>query len=292
MKLIKYLIIPFVLSIAVIAQTSFNGVGLQGVDTGRELPIQNNVTAWYRAGKGVSVQGSNVFAWADLSGNNFHLSQYNTTNQPSFIPSYTTNQLPAVYFESIGGPNRHLFCDAIGPLFSGEDKPFTIIAFVVGQTNSNSAMPISFGWGSASNTLASKKGMSINRPGSGIVSGTFMVADTNSAAIAGIAYVQSFTGMVTNRAFIYTTTYDGQNGRLYNNLVAGTNALFDTGPITVNQLTFGLARGSNGVHAAGTAGSVWRGAIIEAQLYTNWLDGTTVSNAVNDIKSRYAIPPF
>lgn len=274
------------ISLSCFAQTSMQGGSMRGgsMNDARGLPIDNNAYGWWRADRGVVLNGTNVQSWTDLTANNWAISQYVTTNQPWFIPSYTTNNLPAVYFES--GANRHLKCDAVAPAFSGEDKAFSIIALVVGQTNGNSCMPISFGWGSASNANGSKKGISLNRPGSSIVSGTFLCADTNSAAIAGVVYVQSFTGNVTNRATIYATTYDGQNGMLYNNLVAGTNNFFDTGKITVNQFTLGLARGTNGVAAAGTQGSIWRGSFSEIQIYTNALTGTQITNLVNDINSR------
>lgn len=265
------------------AQTS-----IRGVDFKDPLPIRQGVYGWWRADMGLTISGTNsVQSWQDLTANKWNLSQYNTTNQPGFISAYTTNNLPSVYFT--GTPPTHLFCDAVAPAFSGEDKPFSIIAVCVGQTNGNSCMPVSFGWGSSSNNNAAKKGMSINRPGSTTTSGTFLIPDTNSAAIAGLAYTYNFAGVSTNRAFVYTTTYDGQNGMLYSNLNPSTNLFYDAGPITVNQFTVGLCTATNHSFVGSASGGIWRGGLTEIQVYTNMLTGTQVSNIVNDIRTRYPV---
>jgi hypothetical protein len=291
LNITKILIISLALTLQVCAQTTFEGVAATGIESGPELPIQLGVKAWYRADKGVSTQGSNVFAWADLSGNGYNLTQYNTTNQPTFIPAFTTNSMAVVRFDTSTGP-KHLFCDALATNFSGEDKPFTVFALIVGQTNGNSCMPMGFGWSSATNANASRKGITINRPGSTTTSGFFLVADTNNSAVAGIAYIQNFTGFTTNRAFIYSTGYDGQNGIIFNNLQAGTNALFDTGPITVNQFTMGLTRATNGTFLGSASGGIWRGEIAEAQWYDYKLTTTQQSNVVNDIRRRMVVPCY
>src|SRR5689334_18580257 len=83
-------------------QTTFKGTKLTGVSVNDGgFPIANGAYGWWIANKGIVLNGTNVQAWQDQTANKWNLSQFNTTNQPWFIPSYTTNDLPAVYFESI-----------------------------------------------------------------------------------------------------------------------------------------------------------------------------------------------
>ena len=46
-----------------------------------------NLAYWYRRGTGITLNGSNVSAWNDQSGNARHLSQGTATNQPAWLAS-------------------------------------------------------------------------------------------------------------------------------------------------------------------------------------------------------------
>lgn len=57
-----------------------------------------SLLCWYRSDLGISLNGSNVSAWADQSGNGYHLSQGSATSQPAYVSSGGVNGLPYVLY--------------------------------------------------------------------------------------------------------------------------------------------------------------------------------------------------
>src|SRR5690349_10892749 len=73
--------------------------------------ITNNLLLWFKAGAGVTVDGSgtNVTQWADQSGNGYLAQQ--TALTPGLQPNLVTNAIhgqPALHFDGVAGGD-HLF---------------------------------------------------------------------------------------------------------------------------------------------------------------------------------------
>jgi len=64
------------------------------------LPPQvGNLVSWLRADMGITLNGSNVSAWADQSGNGNHVTQATAVKQPTYVASDASyNGLPTVSF--------------------------------------------------------------------------------------------------------------------------------------------------------------------------------------------------
>jgi len=63
--------------------------------------------AWYKSDSGTTLNGSDVSAWADQSGNGHNLAQANAGYQPTLVSS-VINGFPAIRFEGpgVGGPDH------------------------------------------------------------------------------------------------------------------------------------------------------------------------------------------
>ena len=85
--------------------------------------------AWYNAAdtSSISLSGSEVTQWNDLSGNGHHATQGTSTRRP-LSGTRTLNGLNVLDFD---GSNDFLIHNGIASSFAGEDKPFTI--FQVGK---------------------------------------------------------------------------------------------------------------------------------------------------------------
>lgn len=74
------------------------------------------LVAWWRADLGITLNGSNVSAWADQSGNGWHLTQGTAVNQPAFSASGGPNSQAMVNFDGTNDvlPNAALARPAPG----------------------------------------------------------------------------------------------------------------------------------------------------------------------------------
>lgn len=98
----------------------------------RDVPLaMPGVAFYYRADRGVVVDGSNVSQWLDQSGQGNHLSQATAARQPAFTASNARfNGYPSIDFAK--AQTEYLFgadlpiCSAM----SGADKPLTVFAVV------------------------------------------------------------------------------------------------------------------------------------------------------------------
>lgn len=81
--------------------------------------------AWFRADLGITLNGSNVSAWADQSGNGHHLIQNTATNQPAFEAAGLGGK-PSVLFD---GVDNYLVsaASALGAACGGNDQPVSLI---------------------------------------------------------------------------------------------------------------------------------------------------------------------
>jgi hypothetical protein len=279
--MLKIVTILLLLSIACYGQgrgSSFSGSASEEYDYEKSLGL----VAAYRANKGVILGNtSSVVAWVDLTGNGYNLHQHEITNTPNYYASYSTNNFPAIFFETNNGVTIrtvHMKCDSLAPLFSGAgNKPFSIVGCVNGHFASAGSAAAAFAWTSASNSNASVIGLRPNgstaaQQGIARTSNTNQVFTTSNLSARG-----------TNVYSIVGGTYDSSGqGRPYANLVSGTLTSFNSGDLTVNTFTVGLSRATNGNYA-----NFWRGAITELQIYTNSITGTDMTNVQRRVNARF-----
>jgi hypothetical protein len=103
-----------------------SGVPGSGGRRRRFLPTQlAGLSAWFRADKGVTLNGATVSAWADQSGNGRHFTQGTSGNQPTFAAAALGGQ-PALTFD---GTSDSLSTAAT--LFSTPSSGMKITIFVV-----------------------------------------------------------------------------------------------------------------------------------------------------------------
>lgn len=88
----------------------------------------------------ISLSGSEVTQWNDLSGNGHHATQGTSINRPK-SGTVTINGKNAIDFD---GTNDYLFNNGVASSFSGNDKPFTI--FWVQDKDVANSTPWMFGF--------------------------------------------------------------------------------------------------------------------------------------------------
>lgn len=256
--------------------------GVYGGELKEDL-AQGLVASWlgsqqvYMAGTG----GSNVFALTDLTGHGYDLKQYLTTNQVVAISSFGTNDIPCIAFNTASGiTNCHMKCDSMASLFSGTDKPVTMIFVVNNQFISNSKIDLGFGDSNSTNAACNLMGPRFH---GAIGTQTFIHNCSTNAASAAI---NKTTGTLpsTNSWFIWGVNYSGTNGQVWCNLSAGGNTQLDQAAATFNQFSIGIPRGTNGVRSSTAAGG--RFFFGGGNVYSNYLSTTEMTNAMNRLNSR------
>jgi hypothetical protein len=110
-----------------------------------------NLVARYDAmdSSSITLSGSDVTQWNDLSGNARHATQGTSANRPK-SGTRTINGFNALDFD---GSNDYLLNNGIAASFTGEDKPFTI--FVVSKSDTTASDLIS--WSIANNANARER---------------------------------------------------------------------------------------------------------------------------------------
>jgi len=89
--------------------------------------------AWYRSDLGITLNGSNVAAWADQSGNGRHAIQTTAGNQPPYSASGGVNNLP--YVTSVTSSSRGLYAGVAADWEALHNGVGMTVAFV-GKNNS------------------------------------------------------------------------------------------------------------------------------------------------------------
>jgi hypothetical protein len=268
------------ISAMIFAQSSFTGANLTGfkANDNNQLPIQLGVDGWWRADKGVVLNGTNVQVWVDSSGNNWRLRNYNPTNAPAWTSgNYTNSTIPSLNFSV--GPTRFMRCNEFATAYSGEDVPFTTVYFGTAFTNSPSVYAYGFGWTGATNGGASIIGMTPGRAGT-TASGINHASNTNSVAANATIFLNS--GINTGQLRMVTVTYSGTSGRCFINLAAQTNQALDQTALTLNTFMIGAIGLTNGNINGG-----WTGNLTEIQHYRSELSGTQVTNIFQDLTNRW-----
>lgn len=269
--------ILIVISMSVKAQTEFKGTSFYGTETDpfayeKSLGAVIVLDAAYPK----ILNGTNIVAFPSAI-NGICTPQYQTTNQPPFLPIATTNNFPAIHFTGVTNPSsntRHLRYDEFASMISG-NKPFTIVCLLNAHTNFNNLTAWSLGYSDAANAAGSRVAI---RPGSNTYGTSAMEfgSDTNLAVSA-----VNRSGMDTNKYFYSTVFYNGSTTTLAVNRTVSATTLANAGTLTLNQFTIGMGRRINGSYA-----TPWDGYITYLAAFTNDLRGTSFTNLVNYLNTK------
>lgn len=266
------IIVLLVVSNILEAQTSFIGVTNIGINTTSSKTDFSGLglVDEHQAERGVNLAGgSGVKNWTDLTGNGYRFDQYTASQQPTFNNAYGSPALPAVFFD---GTSQRMQNNTLAPLFSGSNKPITVITLVNSQTNGANNTSYNLGWSQATNNTCSNYKM---HPNNAVAANcqTEHSTDTNTLSVA-----KTITGGCNTNIWAYfAMIYDGSTLRTcYNLTVSPTITDASTKTTTLDQSTIGCtARTNNGVTF------FWRGGISGIWVFTNALTTTQYSNTVN-----------
>lgn len=256
------------------AQLTYQGLNTFGTSQDGNVSLrQLGLVCEIQADQGMIKDSNNrVQCWTDMSGSGNNFTMYIPTNSPSFSPSFTTNNLPTVFFTN-NVQRIRLINNSLGTLFSGINKPITIITLINAETNTQTATAIGLGWTSASNSSASVFAISPNSnvPTTRIVA---IAVDTNQ-----IAFTRTITLSTTTNTYSYlSTTYDGANLSIWDNLRNSSSAYSSGVPRTCNTFTIGCLSASNQNLLV-----PWNGYLSAMWVFTNGLSGTQMTNVLNTL---------
>lgn len=85
----------------------------------------SGLECWYDARRGITLNGTTVSAWADISGNNIDVAQATAANQPAYV--YSSNGAAAMY----SGENTVAFADTSDTLLSSSTVSITSGSFTI-----------------------------------------------------------------------------------------------------------------------------------------------------------------
>jgi hypothetical protein len=209
----------------------------------------------------ISLSGSDVTQWNDLSGNNRHATQGTST----FRPKSGTRTLNGKNVIDFDGTNDQLINDGVVASFTGEDKPFTVFYVIDRDSAANTA------W-------------SFTRAGSGIpyiwqyADSMDIRDDSNSTSLFIVPGSSSSGGKaVTHRS----------TGTSFNAYLNGTEV---TSATSYNRGNITLDRSRIGVYnAGGTTAFHLDGAIGELIYYNRQLTTDEVSQVNAYLLSRWGL---
>jgi hypothetical protein len=192
------------------------------------------VGAW-TADRGIVLNGTNVQAWIDQTGNGYNLTQFTTANQPTYVASVTTNGFPAVIFS---GSPRIMTSNRLGQLLNLGTTNCTIIQLICTQGLGLSEYSASLGYTGATNVAFSQIALIPNNS----TSNTRIRFGSDNANVT----LSSSLSITTNVYKYLGTTVDGVNGKIFHNLTGNANATVAY-PRTVDTFAVGGMIGSNAI---------------------------------------------
>jgi hypothetical protein len=188
-----------------------------------------NLAAWYDASNtsSISVSGSDVTQWNDLSGNNRHATQGTSTNRPK-SGTRTMNGKNVIDFD---GVNDLLINDSLSTPFIGEDVPFTFFA-VLRSDSSSGGSPFALTSTSIGGPyLWPYADVFLIRDNGGGDGTTFTITGSNALSDLSVTYRSSglnFTGWV-NQTLVRTQSYNAGFLSLNAGTIGGFRYAFTSG---------------------------------------------------------------
>lgn len=269
LKFISILVICLFCSISH-AQTGVRGTEIKGTELGDPLASlkQLGLIAAFQAGSSVVMNGTNVQAWIDLTGNNFNMVQYVAANQPTFLPSVTTNMFPAVIFS---GSPRIMHSNRIGQRLNASTN-MTIIQLICAQSLGLSDYSAAAGYTGATNTAFSQIAI--------IPNNTTVNSRIRFGGDSGNVTLSSSLSINTNIYKYMGTTVLGPTGTISHNLTMNMSTVIPTNR-TLDTFAIGGMIGSNSVASAHS--SVY---VTGTWVFTNALTGTQMTNIINHLNTR------
>lgn len=255
---------------------SGGSVALVGSDAevGSAVPVDPGTVAdlelWLDASVGITLNGSDVSAWADQSGNGNDATQGTASAQPAFN-STGLNGFPTVEFD---GVDEFLICDGVVPAFVGEDLPHTMFFVTYRGASPTNGGVVAIETATPSSTLNQTKWASST-------SASFFMQIGDAA---GVASSTSSVDSSPTTPDIFAHSYSGTSGRWFRQ----TSAF--GGPNTVNRGVSTPTRGRIGAVKPGLTGNAWYlGGISEIILYTRELDQAEREGIVAYLKDKYGL---
>jgi hypothetical protein len=219
-----------------------------------------NLAAWYRADRGVTLNGSTVSAWADQSGNGRTLSQGTGSAQPTFTASGIGSQA-ALSFD--GGDYMDCAAATFGAALT---QPTTI--YLVGYTAQDATRVLIDGTGAIA---ANRNAIYVvsNFPGAGV---NIFAGSAVGAASVLPASANAWCGI-----------FNGASSALYisNSQTALAGGPGNAGTAILSDLRVGAA--------TGVAGSFANGRIAEIVIALGAHDATTRLRVFRYFASRYGV---
>ena len=226
-----------------------------------------NLVARYDAmdSSSITLSGSDVTQWDDLSGNGRHATQTTSANRPK-SGTRTINNKNALDFD---GSNDYLLNNGVVASFTGEDKPFTIFMVSKSDTTASDYIP----WSLASSSSAVMRWISLG-------SSLFVRDD------ADVQTQLQITGSYnTNNQFI-TWRSTGLNFTGYiNKTLTNTGTAYNRGTFTMNVASIGALRNSS----APSGSFFWDGLIGEVIYYNRELTTTEVGQVHDYLSVKWGI---
>lgn len=213
----------------------------------------------------ISLSGSEVTQWNDLSGNGRHATQGTAGNRPT-SGTRTINGKNVLNFD---GSNDRLINDGIAASFTGEDKPYTVFMVQQKDTTGRAAWVLN-------NTASARQFIWQNAD-------IMTLRDNNDVQV-----VQTLSGSDSTAALFSTWRSSGLNFTGWiNKTLVNTGTAYNVVSITLNRSTIGATASAGGV--ANNFGVFYDGAIGELIYYNRELTTTEVAQVQNYLSAKWGI---
>jgi hypothetical protein len=214
----------------------------------------------------ISLSGSDVTQWNDLSGNDFHATQGTSTNRPK-SGTRTINGINAIDFD---GTNDYLFNNGVAASFTGEDKPFTVFVLRVKDVT-GSRVPWSLGSTSSHVPYFWQRGDNLQIRDN---------ANNQSILVTD--------GLNVTTPLFATFRSSGLNFTGYvNRTLVNTGEAYNRGTLSLNRGTIGAFASLGGI--VGNFGEFFDGAIGELIYYNRELTELEVDQVQNYLSAKWGI---
>lgn len=227
---------------------------------------------WYDATRGVTLNGSTVSQWSDISGNNNHATQGTAANQPTYVAA--TSGVNGNAYLSFDGTNDYLSANGLATTLTGNDTPFTIFMVTAATDTLGNYTPFSAGNTASNNNYLLFFDASVSASTSQLwAERQDSVPTTQSANSGGTTFGTSTK--VLSYVFSGTTVSAWLNGTL-----AINGAALNVGSLTLDRATIG-GWGRIAVSA------FYKGKICEILIYNSALGSTDRQSIEGYLTSKW-----